>query len=174
MAAKIDLPLQSSALRLPLDVFPAIFRHLPQKDLCVCLRVCKEFLRMITKDAVLLAKLQAVNSYAQFRSYLDVGKIYYEVEYYTEIGQDDTAKFPYFRKYVVKKVSRRHEEEMHLDYESPPEDKHRNVSGSMLFSERIMEQQHQIFRVNEFDALLKLLEELWLFVNNPDNKLSKG
>ena len=157
---------------LPLDVFPVIFRHLSQGTLCTCLRVCTAFRDIITGDEVLIARLQVVNSFEQLKRYMEVGRHYYCVEYYTEIGQNDMAKFPYYREYVVDKLTHRDKPEMHLHFSSPSEGKEKkpSVTGSMLFSKEITERNYDIFCINKFDLMLKLLQRLWGFVNDPDNK----
>ena len=106
----------SPGVLLPRDVFPVIFRHLSQAGLCACLRACKAFYHMITSDEVLLARLQIIHSFRQFKRYLEVGKLYYHAEYYTDIGQDDEAKFPYCEQFKVTELSHRDKPEMHLSY----------------------------------------------------------
>ncbi len=162
-----DLP---PGLALPMDVFPVIFQHLPQEGLCACLRVCKTFHHIITTDQVLLARLQLVRSYRQFKNYLEVGKTYYHAEYYSDIGQNDDAKFPYCDQFVVRKLSHVDKPEMHMDYASvalPGEEP--SCSGSMLFSEEYMMKRNDIYGVNKFDVMLQLLEKLWAYLNSPKN-----
>ncbi len=150
---------------LPLDVFPVIFRHLPQEGLCACLRVCRAFHHAITTDEVLLARLQSVHSFRQLKRYLQVDKTYYCLEYYTDIGQDDEAKFPYYQHCVVTKVDPL-AGSMH--YASAPGDP-RPCTGAMLTAEGYMMAGHNIFGVHKFDVMLRLLECLWKYLNSSEN-----
>ena len=150
---------------LPLDVFPIIFRHLSQAGLSTCLRVCKAFYHMITTDEVVFARLQIVYSFRQFKSYLEVGKHYYHAEYYSDIGQNDSAKFPFCEELVVSELSQRDKPEMHLSYSNIP----RTIQGSMLFAEKYVMEGHNIYGVSKFDVMLTLLGKLWNYVTDPDN-----
>lgn len=165
-ASSADLP---PGVLLPRDVFPAIFRHLSQEGLCACLRVCKAFYHMITSDEVLLARLQIVHSYHQFKSYLEVGRPYYHGEYYSNIGQNDDAKFPYCEQFEVKGLTHRDEPEMHMSYASvTAPGKSPRCTGSRLFSAKYMLEQEDVYGVNKYDVMLTLLEKLWKYVTNPD------
>ena len=126
---------------------------------------------MITNDEVLLARLQIVHSFSQFKSYLEVGKNYYHAEYYTDIGQNDEAKFPYCEQFVVTELSHRDKPEMHLSFAGVPPRGEQSLTtrGSMLFAEKYMMERTAIYGVNKFDVLLKLLEKLWEYVTDPDN-----
>ena len=126
---------------------------------------------MITSDEVLLARLQIVHSFSQFKSYLEVGKNYYHAEYYTNIGQKDEAKFPYCEQFVVTELSHLDKPEMHLSFASVPPrgEQSRTTRGSMLLAEKYMMERTDIYGVNKFDVLLKLLERLWEYVTDLDN-----
>jgi len=154
----------SPGVLLPRDIFPVIFRHLSQAGLCTCLRVCKAFYHMITSDEVVLARLQIVHSFRQFSSYLEVGKHYYHAEYYTDIGQNDNAKFPFCEEFVVTELSQRDKPEMHLSYASVTS----ACTGSMLFAEKYVMGDYNIYGVSKFDVMLRLLENLWKYVTDPD------
>ena len=164
-----------SASVLPWDVFPTIFRYLPQDGLCTCLRVCKAFNRMITGDKVLLARLQAVRSYGQLESYVEKGRPYYHGEIYTDVGQNDEAKFPYCEQFVVTELKRATKPgaDMHLSYSSVPKEseKEPRCSGSMLFSEQYTmgKNGHDVYGVSKYDVMLRMMEKLWKFVQSPDN-----
>ncbi len=150
---------------LPLDVFPVIFRHLSQKGLCDCLRVCRDFHRMITTDQVLLARLQCVSSYRQFKSYLQVGRTFYRAELLFNIGQNDDAKFPYCYQFVVTKLDHaRDKPEMYMEYANvtPPGDK-----CSMVFSEKVFAKFSVIYGVNKMNVMFRLLSRMWWIINNP-------
>ena len=124
---------------------------------------------MITNDEVLLARLQTIHSYRQFKSYLEVGKPYYHGEYYTYIGQNDDAKFPYCEQFVATELTHRDKPEMHMSYSSitAPGEKPR-CTGSRLFSAAYMMEHSDIYGVNKYDVMLKLLEKLWKYITNPD------
>ena len=160
----------SPGVYLPRDVFPLIFRHSSQATLCACLRVCRAFHYLISTDQVLLARLQVVHSYPQFNRYLEVGRTYYQAEYYTRIGQSQDPKFPYsfYEQFLVTKLTCRDQPVMHMSFSVVPPPGHTSSSyGSMLVSKEYMMDGNYVYGVNKFDVMLRLLEKLWQYVNNP-------
>ena len=161
----------SPGVYLPRDVFPLIFRHSSQATLCACLRVCRAFHYLISTDQVLLARLQVVHSYPQFKRYLEVGKTFYEADY-TSIEQNDNPKFPYafYEQFVVTKLTRRDHPVMHMSFSVVPPPGHTSSSyGSMLVSKELMMNGNDVYGVNKFDVMLRLLKKLCRYVNKPNN-----
>ena len=164
----------SPGVYLPRDVFPLIFRHSSQATLCACLRVCRAFHYLISTDQVLLARLQVVHSYPQFKRYLEVGRTYYQVED-SGIGQDDDPKFPYafYRQFLVTKLTRRDQPEMRISFSVVPPPGYTSYSGSKIFSEELMMDGNNVYGVNKFDVMLRLLEKLCRYGKHPNNAVFK-
>ena len=68
-------------------------------------------------------------------------------------------------------LTHRDKPEMHLSFASVPPrgEQSRTTRGSMLFAEKYMMERTDIYGVNKFDVLLKLLEKLWEYVTDLDN-----
>ena len=156
----------SPGVYLPRDVFFLIFRHSPKATLCACLRVCRAFHYLISTDQVLLARLQVIHSYPQFKRYLEVGKTFYKTEY---SERNDDFKFPFYKQFLVTKLTHRDQPEMHMSFSVVPPPGHTSYSGSMIFSEELMVKSYYapVYGVNKFDVMLRLLERIWRYVNNP-------
>ena len=154
----------SPGVYLPRDVFFLIFRHSPQATLCACLRVCRAFHYLISTDQVLLARLQVIHSYPQFKRYLEVGKTYYQAEY---SEHNDDPKFPYsfYKQFLVTKLTRRDQPEMRISFSVVPPPGYTSYSGSKIFSDKLMMDRNKVYGVNEFDVMLRVLERYWKHMN---------